>query len=134
MTPPATQMNPSNFSGSPISDPCDTPEMSHSSRWESDHEDRYSRSPQTASDPHHHGLLSNHDIGDYFKQAWRPDDDESFATLEMPDGTTRRTSNWLPVDSSAGITIGTDSRAQYDTFYTEEFHDTKSAFFVNPAR
>ncbi|KAK5799840.1 hypothetical protein VI817_002052 [Penicillium citrinum] len=108
--------------------------MSHSSRWESDHEDRYSRSPQTASDPHHHSLLSNHDIGGYFTQVWRPDDDESFATLEMPDGTTRRTSNWLPVDSSAGITIGTASRAQYDAFHMEGFHDMKSAFFVNPTR
>lgn len=133
MTPPATRMNPPNFPGSPISDPCDTPEMSHSSRWESDHEDQYTRSPQTATESHH-GLLPSHNIGDYLSQAWKSDDDESFATLEMPDGTIRRTSNWLPVDSSAGITIGTDSRDQYDPFHMEEFHDMKGAFFVNPAR
>lgn len=140
MTPPAQQTSSSSnyfptFPGSPISelDFCSTPEMSHSSRWESDHEEMHSRSPYTAPDPHR---TPKNESGDYFMQMRADvgfnDCDE---TLEMPDGSTRRTSNWLPVDSSAGFTIGCDSaRGDYtDAPHIEEFRDIQSAFF-NPVR
>ncbi|KAB8072691.1 hypothetical protein BDV29DRAFT_176853, partial [Aspergillus leporis] len=34
------------------------------------------------------------------------DDNDLFTPLEMPDGSTRFTSNWLPVDPEGGFTIG----------------------------
>ncbi|KAF7597394.1 hypothetical protein BBP40_006337 [Aspergillus hancockii] len=37
------------------------------------------------------------------------DEDDLFTPLEMPDGSTRFTSNWLPVDPEGGFTIGMPS-------------------------
>jgi len=52
-------------------------------------------------------------------------------TLEMPDGSTRRTSNWLPVDPQAGFTIGSHSRKRdYHTkfMHLEHVEDIQEAF------
>jgi hypothetical protein len=121
--------------------------MSHSSRWESDYEDKEreretytSRSPYTASDPHR---LKN-EAGDYFSPRGvdvnshvlvHVDESEGETILEMPDGTTRRSANWLPVDSSAGFTIGPEQRGLYkDPAQMEEFQDIQGAFFMSPPR
>lgn len=48
------------------------------------------------------GMASGHSSGE--------DEDDYQTTLEMPDGSTRRTSNWLPVDLQAGFTIGSRFR------------------------
>lgn len=142
MTPPAQPHYYPTFPGSPISEFCSTPEMSHSSRWESDHEDKEreretytSRSPYTAPD-----LLKN-EAGDYFSRRGvgmkhvHVDESESETILEMPDGTTRRTANWLPVDSSAGFTIGSEQTGLYnDPAQMDEFQNIQGAFFMSPAR
>ena len=46
--------------------------------------------------------------------------EDYFTPLEMPDGSTRLTSNWLPVDPEAGFTIAAPE---------EQFQDMKFAFF-----
>lgn len=147
MTPPAQPHYYPTFPGSPISELCSTPEMSHSSRWESDYEDKEresethtSRSPYTAPDPHR---LKN-EAGDYFSRRGvdmnshvhvHVDESEVETILEMPDGTTRRSANWLPVDSSAGFTIGPEQRGLYkDPAQMEEFQDIQGAFFMGPPR
>lgn len=154
MTPPAQSHYYPTFPGSPISELCSTPEMSHSSRWESDEDkerererETYtssssssssSRSPYTAPDPR------PKNEGDYFSPTRgvdgvhghaHVDESERETILEMPDGTTRRTANWLPVDSSAGFTIGPEQRGLYrDPSQMDEFQDIQGAFFMSPAR
>lgn len=44
-------------------------------------------------------------------QGEEEEDQDTFTPLEMPDGSTRFTSNWLPVDSSGGFTICPDPLA-----------------------
>ncbi|QMW40697.1 hypothetical protein G4B11_003977 [Aspergillus flavus] len=44
-------------------------------------------------------------------QGEEEEDQDIFTPLEMPDGSTRFTSNWLPVDSSGGFTICPDPLA-----------------------
>ncbi|KAJ5104212.1 hypothetical protein N7532_004741 [Penicillium argentinense] len=133
MTPSAHSTYPSwEFPGSPVSDSSGTPEMSHSSRWESEQEERHSRSPNTAPEPHR---IPNNAAYEYFPHSRRVDEEESFGVLEMPDGTTRCTANWLPVDSSAGFTIGSDSfRGLHDLDHMEDSHELRGAFFANPTR
>lgn len=38
------------------------------------------------------------------------DEDEGLTPLEMPDGSTRFTANWLPVDPQGGFTIGSPEK------------------------
>ncbi|PTU23540.1 hypothetical protein P175DRAFT_0491890 [Aspergillus ochraceoroseus IBT 24754] len=52
--------------------------------------------------PHHH---HHHQKKRKQYETNDPDDDEHLIPLEMPDGTTRFTSNWLPVDPQGGFTI-----------------------------
>ena len=44
-------------------------------------------------------------------QGEEEEDQDIFTPLEMPDGSTRFTSNWVPVDSSGGFTICPDPLA-----------------------
>ncbi|KAJ5989643.1 hypothetical protein N7481_004853 [Penicillium waksmanii] len=144
MTPPAQPHYYPTFPGSPISELCSTPEMSHSSHWESEYEDKerdretYTRSPYTAPEPHR---LEN-EAGDYFSRGVdvnshvhvHVDESECETVLEMPDGTTRRTANWLPVDSSAGFTIGPEQRGLYKDRPQMEFEDIQGGFFHEPCQ
>ncbi|KAJ5143308.1 uncharacterized protein N7515_002095 [Penicillium bovifimosum] len=97
------------FPGTPASDPRASPGPSHasSSRWEGEFEcdDAYT---------FHFDATPTLD-SQYQAQNSRPtpshhyspnDDEECFTPLEMPDGSTRLTSNWLPVDQDCGFTIG----------------------------
>lgn len=111
MTPSAYPPSFQTFPGSPISDLCSTPDMSHagSSVWEADperdnvrsclHPDNEMYMQAVSETP---GMASGHSSGE--------DEDDYQTTLEMPDGSTRRTSNWLPVDLQAGFTIGSRFR------------------------
>ncbi|OQD83812.1 hypothetical protein PENANT_c015G04410 [Penicillium antarcticum] len=57
----------------------------------------------------------------------RMDEEEALTPLEMPDGSTRFTSNWLPVDPDAGFTIGSPGIPGYeDEIY---YGDLQNAFF-----
>lgn len=59
------------------------------------------------------------------------DEHDYQTTLEMPDGSTRRTSNWLPVDPKAGFTIGSHSRKRSDHpsfMHLEDMEDIQEAF------
>ncbi|KAJ5675439.1 hypothetical protein N7462_008336 [Penicillium macrosclerotiorum] len=130
MTPPVLHSSFPLFPGSPVSDPCGTPEMSHSSfgRWETDPE---SDDMQSSGSPHVSPHIQAHS---YYPHPSSIDDCPT--TLEMPDGSTRRTSNWLPVDSSAGFTIGPEYSAprhgESDP-HMQDFHDIQSAFFPTPS-
>ncbi|KAJ5167624.1 uncharacterized protein N7482_003218 [Penicillium canariense] len=96
------------FPGSPISDPCGTPEPSHASfgRWETDQDSEDMQSSRCPGSPPAHTVAPNMPIASHASQQAHEEDYPTM--LEMPDGSTRQTSNWLPVDSSAGFTIGTD--------------------------
>ncbi|KAF3386772.1 hypothetical protein F1880_001347 [Penicillium rolfsii] len=98
MTPSAQPTNFSTFPGSPISDPCGTPETSHAPE-----DMQSSRSPDS---PNANTIMSDRLAYSHSSQPF--EEEEYLTTLEMPDGSTRRTSNWLPVDASAGFTIGAD--------------------------
>lgn len=101
MTPSAHWMTLPPFPGSPVSDPC-----SNSSEADRGREDmRSSRSPNTEATTH--PTISHHAFDDY--TPCMTDEDEDGTTLEMPDGSTRMSSNWLPVDLTAGFTIGSHS-------------------------
>lgn len=108
MTPSVQQTAFPVFLGSPISDPCGTPETSHASfgRWETDQDSEDMQSSRSPGSPNTYATTS--DKFPYAPSSHHFDEEEYPTTLEMPDGSTRRTSNWLPVDASAGFTIGAD--------------------------
>ncbi|KAJ5579548.1 uncharacterized protein N7459_005533 [Penicillium hispanicum] len=112
------------FSASPASDPCGSPDMTPSSRWDVEHGRGDLPSSQTS--PAHSQIL---DTG-YLTST--TDEDDSMTTLEMPDGSTRLSSNWLPVDPTAGFTIGPNSSRMHPGRWpldVEGFHDMREAFF-----
>lgn len=101
MTPPVHALPFSSFTGSPISESCGTPETSQvrSMLWDIDPESedmRASGSPASAMAEQPFFGLPQTPTGD----------DDSLTPLEMPDGSLRMSSNWLPVDTTAGFTIG----------------------------
>ncbi|GLI82059.1 hypothetical protein PoHVEF18_010459 [Penicillium ochrochloron] len=108
MTPSVQPPNFPTFPGSPISDPCGTPETSHASfgRWETDQDGEDLQSSRSPDTPNTNTTMS--DRLAYSHSSHHFEEEEYPTTLEMPDGSTRRTSNWLPVDASAGFTIGAD--------------------------
>ncbi|KAJ5290720.1 Eukaryotic translation initiation factor 3 subunit B [Penicillium atrosanguineum] len=123
MTPSAYPLSFSTYPGSPISDLSSTPDVSHGSGlWETD----YDRSSLSATTETYVQALKNE------SQATAPgyfsgeDEDDYPTTLEMPDGSTRRTSNWLPVDPQAGFTIGSHTFPSYTRF--EHMEDVQKAF------
>lgn len=111
------------FPGSPISDLSSTPDISQASGlWETDYDrsslpattETYVQAPKSESQGTASGYFSGEEEDDY------P------TTLEMPDGSTRRTSNWLPVDPQAGFTIGCHTIPSYTRF--EGMEDIQQAF------
>ncbi|KAJ5194314.1 hypothetical protein N7491_001651 [Penicillium cf. griseofulvum] len=128
MTPSPNPLFP--FPGSPTSDPHGSPDPSHASSrgWdgEADEESQYTfdfgLSPldtQYQAPVQTHTLSSPHQYSD----------EECLTPLEMPDGTTRMTSNWLPVDPDAGFAIGSMSMNED----VAPFQNVKHAFFSTPA-
>ncbi|KAJ5542833.1 hypothetical protein N7535_005257 [Penicillium sp. DV-2018c] len=116
MTPSPNPL-PYQFPGTPASDPRASPQSSHtsSSGWEAEFEfeDAYTSFHNKG------GLLdsqyqtqnrSSHPPHQYTQR----DDEECFTPLEMPDGSTRLTSNWLPVDQDCGFTIGSTLPSEDD--------------------
>lgn len=60
--------------------------------------------------PHHHPTQpSLHRINHRASAA--ADDEDALTPLEMPDGSTRFTANWLPVDPTGGFTIDSPESA-----------------------
>ncbi|KAJ5754103.1 uncharacterized protein N7511_008256 [Penicillium nucicola] len=57
----------------------------------------------------------------------RMDEEDALTPLEMPDGSTRFTSNWLPVDPDAGFTIGSPGLPGHGD--EMHFRDMQNAFF-----
>ncbi|KAJ5623832.1 hypothetical protein N7510_000141 [Penicillium lagena] len=94
------------YAASPTSDPCSSPGTSHdsSSGWEGDPErevmDLHSAD---SSPPKLYPRTPREPIHQYQHMA---DEDDNLIPLEMPDGSTRFTGNWLPVDPGVGVTIG----------------------------
>ncbi|OGE47981.1 hypothetical protein PENARI_c034G06029 [Penicillium arizonense] len=131
------------FPTSPSSDPCLSPDSSHASAWEeSDRErDEGLHISTFGVDLNTHGQDQGHVQSRCQTQAHtsprryseysthRVDEEEALTPLEMPDGSTRFTSNWLPVDPDAGFTIGS---AGIPGFGDEmHFGDMTNAFFVS---
>lgn len=58
--------------------------------------------------------------------------DDCVAPLEMPDGSLRMSSNWLPVDTTAGFTIGSQATSagfEYeDHMHIDALGDMRAAF------
>jgi hypothetical protein len=113
------------FPGSPTSDTRSSPEPSHTSTsaWEGEVEDAHYthldfvpsldtrlQSPVQIASPNGNSALA--EVEDYF------------TPLEMPDGSSRLTSNWLPVDPEAGFTIGSPMMPD-----ETRFQDLQHAFF-----
>lgn len=119
------------FPRSPISDLSSTPDMSHASSglWETDFErdnaqsflpattETYMQAPSESQ-----GTAPGYSSGE--------DEDNYPTILEMPDGSTRRTSNWLPVDPQAGFTIDSHTRERGHSSYMhlECVEDVQGAF------
>lgn len=100
----------------PVLDHCSSPETS----FNSDSGDELDLQPfpfYLAPDPFQsNGIQSFHGLTDSLEPpAWntaqqKPNPNTHGLTpLEMPDGTTRLTANWLPVDPEGGCTIGGDT-------------------------
>ncbi|CAI7651034.1 unnamed protein product [Penicillium glandicola] len=117
------------FPASPTSDPHGSPDPSHASStgWEGEADDvqytpfNFGPSKLDAQYQAHsqiHTLSSPH--------SRHSGTEECLTPLEMPDGTTRMTSNWLPVDPDAGFAIGSSMIMNEDV---HEFQDVKHAFF-----
>lgn len=129
MTPTAQQAVFPGFPGSPISDPCGTPETSHASlgRWETDQDSEDMRSSRSPGSPSTQATISDKSAITHSSHHF--DEEEYSTTLEMPDGSTRRTSNWLPVDASAGFTIEADQHGPAPGGYeVHDFRDMQGAF------
>ncbi|KAJ6101545.1 hypothetical protein N7499_001175 [Penicillium canescens] len=131
------------FPASPSSDPCLSPDSSHASTWEEGDRERDEglHISTFAVDLNTHGQGQDHAQSQCQTQAHtsprryseysthRVDEEEALTPLEMPDGSTRFTSNWLPVDPDAGFTIGLSGVPGFG----DEMHfgDMKDAFFAS---
>ena len=77
------------------------------------------------------------DLPETFVAAAASDDDEGLTPLEMPDGSTRFTANWLPVDPQGGFTIGSPEKprsAGAGNLFDREFMNYhKEAFITTDA-
>ncbi|KAJ5761242.1 hypothetical protein N7520_008398 [Penicillium odoratum] len=120
MTPSVQALSVSTLPGSPISDHSSTPEITQTS-----FNRREDRGASPLSDTMSENSSAMHPAGWANCPTWK--EDEVLPTmLEMPDGSSRKTSNWLPVDPEAGFTIG--SSAYTDWSDLQEGHDIHSAF------
>ncbi|KAF4766587.1 hypothetical protein HAV15_011005 [Penicillium sp. str.  len=129
------------FPGSPTSDPNASPEPSHasSSGWEgeAEHDDtqymQFDFGPSnfgaSAPDAPYQAHGQTHSLSSPHRRQPRIDE-ECLTPLEMPDGSTRMTSNWLPVDPDAGFAIGSSMVMNEDI----AFQDMKHAFFPSVPR
>lgn len=129
------------FPGSPTSDPNASPEPSQasSSGWEgeAEHDDtqymQFDFGPSnfgaSAPDAQYQAHVQTHSLSSPHRRQSRIDD-ECLAPLEMPDGSTRMTSNWLPVDPDAGFAIGSSMVMNDDV----AFQDMEHAFFPSVPR
>ncbi|KAJ5721379.1 uncharacterized protein N7483_009313 [Penicillium malachiteum] len=135
MTPLTQATSTSTFPGSPLSDLSSTTEFSHITynQWEVDRDRDEFRSPISDSMSDVHSGTQNRS-GPSWSTTCHPltTDNDYPAVLEMPDGSTRRNSNWLPVDPNAGFTIGScsysDGRNPKECFAPEDIHDIQDAF------
>ncbi|KAJ5372973.1 hypothetical protein N7517_004979 [Penicillium concentricum] len=122
MTPSPNTLFP--FPGSPTSDPHGSPDSSHASSrgWEgeAEHEDSHKFDFGPAVDAQYQAPGQTHTVRSPY-----PRKDECLTPLEMPDGSTRMTSNWLPVDPDAGFAIGSAMMNED----VAAFQDVKHAFF-----
>ncbi|KAJ5280653.1 hypothetical protein N7478_006025 [Penicillium angulare] len=139
MTPPNNAVPISTFPGSPVSDLSSATEMSQPTsynNWDTEKEReeiRASPISDGASDVNSasHSSMTFNWMADCHTQEMQ-DEDSDPAILEMPDGSTRRSSNWLPVDPEVGFTIGpcsySEDQKPKDHLYMEDFHDFQQAF------
>ncbi|EKV09941.1 hypothetical protein PDIG_28290 [Penicillium digitatum PHI26] len=123
------------FPGSPSSNPNGSPEPSQasSSGWEGEAEPEDAQYMQldfgpsdfgaSAFDTQHQTHGQTHRLSSPHRRHSRIDE-ECLTPLEMPDGSTRMTSNWLPVDPDAGFAIGPSMMMNEDV----AFKDMKYAF------
>ncbi|KAK1145056.1 hypothetical protein N8T08_004485 [Aspergillus melleus] len=74
------------------------------------------------------------DLPEAFAPAGASDEDEGLTPLEMPDGSTRFTANWLPVDPQGGFTIGSPekprSAAGAGNLFDLEFMNYRKEAFI----
>ncbi|KAJ5171196.1 uncharacterized protein N7500_003979, partial [Penicillium coprophilum] len=128
---PSPNTLPFTFPGSPTSDPHGSPGSSHASSagWdvEAENEDSHYKFDFGPSglDAQYQAPSQTHTLSSPHHQYSRKDE-ECLTPLEMPDGSTRMTSNWLPVDPEAGFAIGSAMMMNEDVF---AFQDVKHAFF-----
>jgi len=127
MTPSVHALSVSTFPGSPVSDHSSTPDNTQApfsrgeDRGASPLSDAMSESSSAMHGPMATGWLAH-------CPAWNADDEDFPTMLEMPDGSSRKTSNWLPVDPEAGFTIGSCSYTDGPDFHLEGLHDMREAF------
>lgn len=122
------------FPGSTPSDPCGSPGTSHASsgEWDTDQEreDTQFLSTPVSSPPQlHPQSFSDPAFHHYLRKTEKYD---TLTPLEMPDGSTRLTANWLPVDPGAGFTIGPSSSCHssddWDPLAAPSFRHNQIAF------
>lgn len=127
MTPSVHALSVSTFPSSPISDPSSTPENTQvpfsrcEDRGASPLSDVMSESSSAV-----HGAMGTSWLANC--PAWKTDEEHFPTMLEMPDGSSRKTSNWLPVDPQAGFTIGSCAYPAGPELHLESPHDIREAF------
>lgn len=133
MTPPIYSSGYSAFPMSPLSDPYSTPEPSYDlNNWGMGQDRGDSQISHSPLSTPAYSLPSHISLSPEACSSHATDDEEECNTLEMPDGTKRRTSNWLPVDSSAGFVIGshTPNHDYGATCVSHELQDIQGAFIT----
>ncbi|KAJ5824925.1 hypothetical protein N7447_007265 [Penicillium robsamsonii] len=132
MTPSPNTLFPS--PGSPPFDPHGSPDSSYASSrgWdgEAEHEDSHYKFDfgPSALDAQYQAPGQTHTVRSPHQYPRK--DEECLTPLEMPDGSTRMTLNWLPVDPDAGFAIGSAMMMNEDE---AAFQDVKHAFFPSTA-
>jgi hypothetical protein len=113
------------FPSSPTSDTRSSPEPSHASTsgWEGEIEEaqytQFDFVPRLDTQLHNSTQITSPHRFSAMAEV-----EDCFTPLEMPDGSTRLTSNWLPVDPDAGFTVGSPTIPD-----EVQFEDLKHAFF-----
>ncbi|KAJ6093598.1 hypothetical protein N7486_008887 [Penicillium sp. IBT 16267x] len=127
MTPSVHALSVSTLPGSPVSDHSCTPENTQAplgrceERGASPLSDAVSENSSAMYGPMATGWVAN-------CPTWKTNDENCPTMLEMPDGSSRKTSNWLPVDPEAGFTIGSCSYPEGPGLHLEGLHHIREAF------
>ncbi|KAJ5924255.1 hypothetical protein N7466_008442 [Penicillium verhagenii] len=130
MTPSVHALSVSTFPGSPVSDHSSTPEIPQAPFSRGGTEQARDTSPFPDMVSEHNSTMQGPIATAWMANGptWNTEDEDFPTMLEMPDGSSRKTSNWLPVDPEAGFTIGSSSYPDGVELHMGGLDDIRGAF------